>query len=379
MIFLHLLEPLGIDYTVYWEASFMFLHRLNPYLGIFSSSFPYNYPPPSFFFIWWLGLFSKTAGAPVWNFLSLGAVLISILLLVRLVQKKVNKALFLCLCLLFTLPFFPVKFNIGNGQINHFIFLFCVLSIFLYQKNHKNFSAAFLAYAIGIKFAPAIFIFYFLIKKDYQQILRTILMAGMIFALSFLIVPMSQQIQYYFHVLPLSFTLGAKDWYYNQSLEGFLARSFHFPVLILGSTYFLTLIILFLTWLKGRKIGHWRLWAAVSSLYLIVHPIALQHYFAFSIIPLLFLGFDLIKNRGSKWLWFLLVICYFLIAKDIRGFENIPSQFNFILSHQFYGILSLWIFALFREKSWRIIGVLWISAITLGYISTSLCHAKICF
>lgn len=368
MIFLQLLKPLGSDFVVYFEAAKMFLTGLNPYTGLITRTFPFNYPPTSLLFLWPLGLVDFNTASIVWNVLSTLSVIFSVWLICQI--KQIGKIWFLLLIPLFTIFFFPVKFNIGNGQINNFLLLFCSLALYFYQTGKKQWSAFFLAAATGIKFAPVIFLLYFMIRRDWQQIKWTLGMLLMLVGVSLLFIPVSHQANYLFDVLPMSFTSAAKDWYYNQSLWGFLARSLNNQIAIQLSYYLLSLLVVFLTWWRGRKIPQLRALAAVVTLYLILHPIALQHYFGFAIVP-----FILLLDRRD---WSVLAIAYLLLAVDIKNFSQIPKEFNFILSHDFYGILTLWILALWRKEFWTIVASIWMLVILVSYILMLLCHAKIC-
>ncbi len=383
MILLKIFGVLGNDFVVYYEAAKMFLAGANPYQGLITRTFPLNYPPPIALLLWPLGFLDFRTANILWNISSLASVIVSVWLLLKIVQKdqlispKVFLVFFTVLSLLFTVFFFPVKFDIGNAQINHFLLLFCVLAIYFYQQKHRNLSAFFLAFATGIKFAPGIFVLYFVIRKDWGQVSRFFFWVTMIFLLPFLFVPASYQWDYLTKVFPLSFTAGAKDWYYNQSLWGFLARSFRTNI-SQYLFYSLSLFILFLTWLRGRNLPWKRQLAAVSCLYLLIHPIALQHYFSFAIFPLILLGWEIWQTKGSKGEWLVLAIGYILLATDIKNFQRIPKEFNFVLSHDFFAVFFLWIFALWREKFWQIIGVIWITVISASYIFMLLCRAKFC-
>lgn len=378
MILLKLLEPLGSDFAVYYEAAVMFLQGLNPYQGLLTRSFPYNYPPTSLLFLWPIGFLDQSTANIVWNLVSISAVILSIWITLKIAFRRPGVVLFGFLCLIFTIPFFPVKFNIGNGQINHFLLLLFALAIYFYHTGRKNLSALFLAAAALIKIAPAVFALYWLIKQDWRQIIRFGLMVIAIGLLSLFFVPFTYQHDYFFRVLPLSFTLAAKDWYYNQSLAGFLARSFQHPVVILLTTYVGSLLIIVLTWLRGRQLGDLRLIAAVSSLYLIIHPIALQHYFGFAIIPLILLGVDLWRTYASWPTWAVLAVCYLLLAFDIKNFNLVPTELKFVLSHDFYGVFGLWLLALWKEKFFRVISVIWVGTVGIGYLAVLLCRVKIC-
>lgn len=335
MIFLRLLEPLGADFTVYFEAAKTILAGVNPYTWKLFNGFPFNYPPTSLLFLWPLGLLPFNIAAVTWNILSLTALLLSI----YLIYKKMNLKL-LFLFFLFTIPFFPTKFNFGMGQINNFVLLFSILGLS---------NPFFLALATGIKFAPVIFALYFVITRDWKKLKRYLIYLTLLVLLSFILVPPNFQFAYYTRVLPLSFTDGAKDWYYNQSLYGFLARTIVSKEIVKIVFYILASIIVFVTIII--KTDNRRKLAAVSSLYLLIHPIALQHYFGFALIPLILLGL----NPGT-------VVAYILLAANIKHPEFIPRDVNFILSHQFFGILLLW------AQSLKITKVVWVITVLLFYV-----------
>lgn len=367
MIFLKLLEPLGADFVVYFEAAKVFLSGGNPYLGLITRSFPFNYPPTSLLVLWPLGLLDFQTANLLWNILSTLAVLVSIWLICQV--AGVRQKWYLPLVLLFTVFFFPVKFNIGNGQINHFLLLFCSLALYLYQAKRPKLSAFFLATATAIKFAPAIFLLYFIIRRDWRYLRFFFAWLLILIGISIIFVPIDFQLVYWRDVLPLSFTTGAKDWYYNQSLWGFLAKAL--PASLAAFLFYpLALLILYLTWWRGRKLPKIRALAAVSCLYLLIHPIALQHYFGFATIPFILL----LARRNFLPLFF----AYLLLAIDIKNFSAVPKEFTFILSHDFYGVLVLWLLALWQEKFWQIATVFWASGVSLAYVLFLFCRAGAC-
>lgn len=378
MVFLRLLTPMGIDFRVYWETAWLVLHGHNPYFGIISSAFPFNYPPPALFLIWPLGLLRMTQAAPIWNICSTLAVLISIWLILKMISPKPKVWLFLALSFIFTVPFFPVKFNIGNGQINHFLLLFCVLGIYFHSKGHKSLAALFIAFSASIKLAPLVFLLYFLIKKDWGQIMRVLLFFAAFFLASFLFFSWQWQSPYYREIIFWSFTTGAKDWYYNQSLSGFLARSFSSTQLFLPVFYCLSIIIIVLTWFKSRTLNFFRRLSAVSILYLLIHPIALQHYFGFAIIPLILMGADLIKNGAKRIHWVGLVVAYCLFAFDIKNFAAVPKEFAPLLSHMFFGSVLLWLLSLWKEKYGQVVFLFFSMIVFFIYFLALSCRAGFC-
>ena len=367
MIFLKLLQPLGNDFVVYFESAKMFLMGLNPYQGLITRTFPLNYPPPVLLFLSPLGLFDFNTASILWNIFSTISLLTSVWLLLKIINRA-SLLNFIVTSFLFTLPFFPVKNNIGNGQINLFIMLFCVASLYFYEKGKHKTSVLLLAFATSIKLAPGIFVLYFVLRRDWKQVWRFLLALGFCFLAPLLFISWNYQKDYYTDIIFWSFTMGAKDWYYNQSLFGFLARTFSQPVFVQAMFYGLTVLILFFSIRFGQNLPRLRQMAVVSCLYLLIHPIALQHYFGFSIIPFIILGF----NRYT-------ILAYLLIACDIKNFSQVRREFNFILSHNFFGILLLWVNALWDVRTIRVVGAVWVVGIALLYLFTLLCRGGFCF
>lgn len=378
MIFIKLLSPLGGDFPVYFEAVAALFQKINPYERLLSMPGPYNYPPSSFLFLWWLELFPLNTASVIWNILSVLSYITAIWILFKLITPKTNKILFTAATFAFTIPFFPEKFNIGNGQINNFILLFCVLGLLLYRQNRKVLSAILLAFAIGIKIVPAAYIFYFFLVKDYKQVLRILFCVAIVIVASFILVPREFQELYYTKVFFNAFPIEGKAVYYNQSLLGLFARAFHTEIFARISFYLTGLILILVTYLKSRGINDLRKLSAVTSLMLLLHPLSWQHFFVFSIIPLLFLSISIKKNKEGLKQFILIIVSYVLIAVDIKRPDLIYREFSFILSHQFFGVLMLWIVALWGQRSMRVIGIIWVIGVIMEYILILLCRGNIC-
>src|SRR3989344_3265948 len=202
MIFFKIFGLLGADFVVYYEAAWVvFQNHANPYLGLITRSFPFNYPPTSLLLLWPLAFLNFKAANILWNISSIFSVFLTIFLLLKLILPKLNRKIFLLIFLVlsfaFTIPFFPVKFNIGNGQINHFLLLFVTLSFYLYFKNKKTLTALSLASAACIKLAPVIFLLFFLLKKDWFVIKRFFAFLAVLFIAPILIFGWDFQKRYY--------------------------------------------------------------------------------------------------------------------------------------------------------------------------------------
>ena len=70
--------------------------------------------------------------------------------------------------LLFFLTSFPLVHNFKWGQVSVFLTFLVIFGGVLYEQNHRALSAGALVLAISIKYYPAIFLPYFLFKKDWK-------------------------------------------------------------------------------------------------------------------------------------------------------------------------------------------------------------------
>lgn len=384
MNFINLLKPIGIDFPIFYDASSMLWDKLNFYKFLTLSSGPFNYPPTSFLFLWWLGLLPFDLAGAIWNLASVGSLVLSIYLILKIASKKVNFWLLGFSTLIFTIPFFPVKHNLASGQINNFILLFTVSSIFLYFKGKKRLSAGMLAFGAGIKLVPAVFLLFFLIKRDFRTIAWFIVSLVLLEVVALILIPWEMQKVYFTEVFFQGFPLSGKEIYYNQSLLGFLARAFDQETTVRIFQYALSAVLVFITLIRGQKISDIRAISAVSCLYLILHPLAWQHHFVFAVVPIILLGTDIIRSKidlldRKKWLlFFFFIFSYILIAWNIKQPQLVSQEFHFFLSHQFFGVLILWVIALFKENFWKVLAIIWMASLTVSYFSVSLCHARIC-
>ncbi len=328
----------------------MLVSGLNPYERLITLQGPFNYPPPVFNFIFWMGFLPIQIAGPVWNILSLLALILAIYFSKKLFNVKTN---LVWLIFIFTLPFFPTKFNLGNGQINAFLLFFVVLSFYLY-KNHPKLSAGLLALAISIKLLPVIFLGYFLLKRDYRQILYTVFGVFGFFAITLLYLPWSSQASYYGQIFFNAFPLGGKAVYYNQSLLGFLSRTFQNYTALLN--YSLSLLLLIITFRRAKNI------LPFFCLYLLLNPLAWQHHFIFAIPVIIYFG------KAA-------IIPYFLIAWNWKNPELVPVA---LLSPQFYGVVYLWILSLWPKNYKKMLLFYFVILVNLLYLLMLLCRAKYC-
>ncbi len=375
MNLVHILASPGQDFSQLVEAATLVIMGLvNPYVRLITSSGPFNYPPTSFLILlpfgWIQLLFSQLVAWYVWVIFSLVTLLLGLWICLKHV-KLATGWLFVGALILFWFLFFPTKYNFGMGQINT-LTLF-LLAAGIYLTNYKKIPLATfcLALAGAIKLAPLITIAYFVLRRDWHGVGWYMFWLVVFFASTFLFVPWAWQQHYYFQVFFNAFPLSGKDIYYNQSLLAFLARSLHQPTVIKLAQYLLSCLLVLVTAVQSFRISNNRLWAALVALILLLNPLAWQHHFVLAAIPLIFLAAD-------QGITFWLVVAYLLAAANFARPELIPSDFGFLLSHQFFGALVLWLLAVFPKQEGKVIALLWIILLVVAYILMLLCRAKFC-
>ena len=338
MIFFELHRPHGIDFPQLFEASKMWWRGLNPYLALLTSPGPFNYPPSSFYFLWWVDLLPFFWASVLWNYLSFFSYMLSVFLISKLVWKVTWKLWYFFIAILFfTLPFFPEKFNLGNGQMNNFILLFIALSWWLNTQNKKWLGAMGVAYSIGIKLIPAVFILPSIVEKDYRQVARIIVCTVFIMISTIPLFGWENIKPYITSIFFEGFGVHGKAIYYNQSLLAFLLLTFSVAVGV--SLFKICWIVLpLISWVSLSKVKAERFtisMAVATCLYLLLHPLAWQHHFVFAVIPLL-VGWKFLP----KWL---IILSFALIAGNIKQPELIPVWATLLLSNQFLGVFLLWV------------------------------------
>lgn len=380
MNLLRLLASPGGDFSQLIEGGILVILRLvNPYERLISSPGPLNYPPSALLFFLPFGylqlFFDQTLAWYVWVFASLAALFISLRLLLKMIGVGKLRWLVVAI-LLFWFLFFPTKFTLGMGQVNLFILLFIVLGIF--QSRQKKYVSAtfFLALATAVKLSPLVLALYFLLRWDKKSLVWYFSWLAVFFLLPFLFVSFDWQKLYYTHVFFNAFTVAGKEVYYNQSLLAFLARSLSNVTVIKLTSYSLSVVLVILTSIRARKISDSRLWSALVSQVLLINPLAWQHHFVLAIIPIILLTKE---YWGKLSPMLLLAMAYLLTAANIINPGIFPREFNFLRSHQFFGAVLLWILAVFGKSSGKVLAFLWVSGLTVFYILTLFCRAKICF
>lgn len=344
--FVYLLKPLLIgyypDFSMHYFGTKAFFDHVSPYFGGEHFFIPHVYPPfTSVFFVPFM-VFSYDTAEIVWVAASIVMYVLSILLLFGVFKRNMLRTLELFIFSVLNFTFFPLKFTLGMGQVNTFVLL-CI-SLFLYftvKRKNDIFAGNVIAFAIGMKLYPILLIPYLLLVKKWKILMSVALTMSSVIFLSLAFFGYEIHLFFLNEVLP-SLTNGWKDYYYNQSISGFVSvilseernRQFFYTI---GSAFFLipALIILLL---KRKKYLYSVSLILITSL--LVNKFSWQHHYVL-LIPSLFILFFTAKSRVVK---ILVGASYVLMAINIEYPLNFHPVIQF---HALWGAVLLYVLTLY--------------------------------
>ncbi len=329
------------DFEVFYLAGKYALNNENPYQKITGKD-PFKNPPPALLVFTPLAILPILQSQILWFLLSITSFLIASFFLFRIVNWKGWKIWLIFLTA--SLLFFPMRYNLGSGQINNFLFLLIVLS-FYYLKTNSILSPLGLASAIALRVTPIFFLLTLFLQSRIRLISKTFL--GL---LSLSIISL---IFFGPHIFSNYLTAGGTYFdfgisaYYNQSLAGFLSRTIQYPqinwIIILTS---LTLALIHLIRqtrvISKNPLKDIVIWS-ISILYILIFaPYTWQYNFVIVIFSLIATCYLSQKLKLSSVFFFFVGLSYLLIGANIKN-PTIFSGFfgGIILSHVLIGTLIL--------------------------------------
>jgi alpha-1,2-mannosyltransferase len=334
--FINVFSSSLLDFGIYLNATHFFLQGGNPY----SAVFPQVYPPAFLFIITPFALLPIDIARILWTALSIANLVTALLILFKNLKPRVKLLLILA-----AFQLFPVKFTLGLGQINLFIFLgFVLIYHFLNQKN-QFLAGLSLAIISFIKFNPILFLAYLFLTKNYKAIL---------YCLGFFVLANLAIDLFTPHALNLSFiqatlfrVANPPLAYNNQSLPALLYRlNLSLFSLPLSAVIF---AITSLSIFKNRQ-NTLRNFSLFMVTLLLISPIAWQHYLLWT-IPAFYLLFS--QKLNPKYLIYYLVI-FFLINGNLKN-SDLLLNFQLIYSHATFGLLLLY-FSLLKTSPLSYLG-----------------------
>ncbi len=162
----------GYDFNLYFNALTNAGGGQNPYLPDETSK-SLLYHPFALVFLSifsWLGV---NGALSLWTVLSIVAWIATVFLLIKLTKPKngqLNNRWFIWVVFGIFLTFAPFWETLYMGQINAFVALSLVLTLYYSENKHPNLAGIFLGLAIVLKLSPIIMLAYFFLMRQYRVI-----------------------------------------------------------------------------------------------------------------------------------------------------------------------------------------------------------------
>ncbi len=258
------------------------------------------------------------------------------------------------------------RHNLYMGQINIFVLLLIVSSLYAWRRGRDLLSGALLALAILIKMSPALLLLFFLFSRRARVVWAAAAASIALFAVSvfaFGMGPWKEFINVLPHLAPGKTVPGLfpPHTLYNFSLAGFFSRCFPGSGLVYGMTYLSASLLLAAAFLCTRK-----LLGTAPDLFLvpllvimvIAAPLAYIHHTLY-IYPAVWLLLSR-SLAGGKWSKIFPVLL--LLAAAAASFD-FPVRYPWYFSHFHF---SPWFTALFTSLNlYALLFILLISCIII--------------
>lgn len=347
------------DFNTQYYVPRIVFSGANPYQGGNALFTPQVYPPTEFLFFLPISLLPVLTASYLYTVISIICLVVSCVLLTKIFKisffSNINLLFMSCIFISF-----PTKFTLGMGQINIFVLLLLVLSLFFLQKKSDFLGGVFLGISLVIKLFPVLLPVYFLMELQKKILLGVIISFLVSVLLVIIFIPGKIYYEFIFSVLPTLLSSWKLD-YYNQALSGVIGRSFGTEELAIILKSLISVIVILMTFFvtfKNRqkdfltsslKIG---IFVTVS---LLVNTFSWQHHFVWLVIPFYASIFYLrdsaaISGKEKSIYYCALVVSYFLVSINFANPKILPI---ILQSHVFFGSVILFLLQLkllFKKK-----------------------------
>jgi alpha-1,2-mannosyltransferase len=265
--------------------------------------------------------------------------------------------------------FYPIISTLHNGQVNLIILALLVLTWFLLKdKKHPALVALPLALAIILKLYPAVFLLYFLIKKQYKALFWTLGFLLVAVLVTYPMLPAGTWQDWLRNVAIGGYGTTVRGLLptavENQGINAFTARLFlnhadKFKALIPSKTAarfaplllsaIVGLVAFAVIYLRSKKGAEDRLDDEISLILVtmfLVAPISWDHHLAF-LIPAILIALYRVTVLENDWLWLILVAVASLLLAFNYPFA-LPAfrqgVLSLLISAKFFAICVIWLF-----------------------------------
>jgi alpha-1,2-mannosyltransferase len=287
----------GLDFEVYRLGTAAWLHGNDPYGGLPPTSrgflLPFTYPPFAVLAFVPTALVPVRVGFLVLTGISvvlLFAVVFGFLVALRGREKGLALPAFVAIGVqLLTAATDPVRSTLGYGQIN--IVLMALVTVDCLAREPRWPRGVLVGVAAAIKLTPAVFVLFFLLRKDY----RAAMWSGVSFlaatAVAFVLLP-GPSVEYWTKLVFLGDRVGPPVFVANQSLRGAFARLSHETLWVIPAVVVVALTVYVVPRVRLP------LALAVTALCgLLVSPVSWVHHWVWLAPILVVLGWIAVTER----------------------------------------------------------------------------------
>lgn len=327
----------------------------------------YTHPPSDTFFDLRWTPFGFPDVKLIYSFVTPLLYLTSLVLIVWTLKPMAARGLHWIFPVLLFALFLPTRASLGLGQSDITIFFPMVVAFWAFSRDHDLVGGIALGVAILTKIAPAVFLVYWLWKREWRVLIYALATSILIILISLPFVGIDLWIRFVTQIFPALSTGTA--YAQNQSLPGLINRLMLEPRFAAGlqsapnvpairavSTAAELILVGLAMLVTGGRRGsrnslrfalEFSVWLIVL---LIISPIAWDHYFTWLLLPITVLLSSLLNSqltiaRGAI-LFSALVVGLWLVNTPVATFFNYPEAWQ--KSPLLYG--SLIILALLFER-----------------------------
>lgn len=267
------------------------------------------------------------------------------------------------------LTFQPILSNIWHGQVTALIFAFFCFSYWLLRRKNLFASGIVLGLIVPFKFYPALFILYFVWRRQWRMVAGAIAGSLVVLSISFFTVGWEGNLAYFKFILS-ELGGGGIPAFNNQSILGFLLHTFTMENIFewkkIGIPIWISLLRLLLSvgiisgviWSMRRTPDSTANYDISQSLdlslliylILLISPITWYHYYTWLLIPLvvLFDYFIYTSKRYNRQIIFLAIAYGLIVVQGIVVLRPVFEQtlkttwiLRVLISQSFFGLLML--------------------------------------
>lgn len=264
---------------------------------------PFTYPPAAAI------LFVPFALIPMWaaNILLTTTTLVALWVTQSVVLKELaggnrQGLVWWTMCAYaFALTLGPVNETIGYGQINGV--LMALVTVDALVGRNKPWRGSLVGLALAIKLTPAVFLAYFLIKKDWRALANAAISAAVVTGVGFLFAG-SSSVQYWTTTLFDPSRIGGLAYVSNQSINGALARFAVEDHRTIAWFLICAVIGVACLWIMRQLFDAGQDVAALlvmSFFSLLASPVSWSHHWIW-VAPTLLVFFAWCRNKPTPWL-----------------------------------------------------------------------------